>query len=110
MSRYFEVATYPTVIAITVIGFITGVSLGLPIAVATYLSVSISAVIIIVLETMYPHRAEWQMDRRSAVNDAKFLVIVQMLLPTLISAIVVFGLSALSENGDFAFAVYYPWC
>lgn len=58
---------------------------GAPIPVASYLPVAVAALVIIVLEHVRPEREEWRADARAVGNDAAFLVLVQMLLPLLLS-------------------------
>ncbi|MEM7326608.1 MAG: sterol desaturase family protein [Actinomycetota bacterium] len=98
-DRLFDGLTYPAVMVGAVLLLLVGVAVDLPAAVAAYVAVAVGAVAITGLEVVRPHRATWQPDRRTVVNDAVFLVIVQMLLPTLVSAAVVFGLSALVGDG-----------
>ncbi|MEM9892088.1 MAG: sterol desaturase family protein [Actinomycetota bacterium] len=94
-GRLLDVITYPVVMAAAVGLLSAGFGGGLPLPVAAYGAAAVAAVAITVLETVRPHRRAWRPDRRAVANDAVFLVGVQMLLPTLVSAAAVFGLSAL---------------
>ncbi len=97
MSRLIDYATYPSVMIGALALLVGAASAGLPLPIASYGPVAVAAIVIIVLETIRPHRVGWKPDGRTAANDAVFLVAVQMLLPTLVTAIVVFGLSAIID-------------
>ena len=68
---------------------------------ATYLPVVLSALAISFFEWKYPHYQKWHPDRNDFNNDLIFMVLVQVLLPRLLSFFVALTLLvALNQNGS----------
>lgn len=61
---------------------------------ATYIPVIIGAIAITLLEWRYPHIRKWHPDRKDVGNDLAFMLLVQVLLPRLLSFFVVITLLA----------------
>ena len=108
MSRLLDWSTYPTVLLGAVALLLAAAAVNLPLSVATYGPVAVAAVAIIALEAMRPHRQEWQPDRESVTNDTLFLVLVQMLLPIVISATALFALASTSRELESSVQSWWP--
>ncbi len=84
MTNLLDRGTYPVTL-LAAIGMFMALNAVVPATLAGYLAVAFAAVAILILEKVRPYRAAWQPDRPTVVNDALFLVLVQMLLPFLIT-------------------------
>lgn len=89
-----DAATWPVVVFGGLLAFALFDRAGASLPVASYLPVAVAAVAIIALERTRPARPEWQPDKGAVGNDATFLVLVQMLLPVMLSFAVALGLSS----------------
>lgn len=108
MATAADCVTYPAVILGAFILWQATVAAGLPVTVAAYVGVAAGAVAIIVLEQLRPYRRPWQPDRHAIVTDATFLVLVQMLLPVLLSASALFALAAVGRDWDATVRTWWP--
>lgn len=106
-TSFIDAATWPAVVGGAVIAFAAADAAGASTALASYLPVAVAAVAIIALERFRPERVEWMPDRQAVGNDATFLVLVQMLLPTMLSFTAVL-LLARSEALESRLASLWP--
>ena len=79
----------------------------LDVAVAAYGPVLLAALGVVSLEQLIPHRAAWQPNRRDIVDDALFMLIVQILVPRLLGFAAV--LWVVDGYGTTALATAVPW-
>ena len=97
MSSFLDRGTYPVTL-LGAIGAFLALNTVVPVTLAGYLAVALAAVTILMLEQVRPYRTAWQPDRPTVVNDALFLVLVQMLMPFLITLPVSSLLSDLARD------------
>ncbi len=108
LARLVQVLSYP---AMMVFGFALYHVLrttGLPLMICTYVAVAVAAVLITLHELVLPYRAVWRPQRGDVANDAVFLVLVQILLPYLLSLLAVFSLAAAVEARGWIVADIWP--
>lgn len=108
MSAMADYATYPLVLLGAIALFVASTGAGLPVTLGGYAAVAVGAVAIIVLERKRPYRRQWQPDPRTVGNDAVFLVLVQMLLPVVVSASAVLFLAAISRDLELSIQSWWP--
>ncbi len=63
------------------------------IQVATYVPVMIGAVMVAVLERVYPYRRQWWADRQDWMHDVVFMTVVQGVFPKILAVAVMFALA-----------------
>ncbi|MCA8982464.1 MAG: GH3 auxin-responsive promoter family protein [Planctomycetaceae bacterium] len=91
LKRTLPWVIYPvTMLSCTAMFFLLG-ELGWSLIWATYVPVLCGAITITALEKIMPAREEWTADRESVRNDLVFMVVVQVVLPWLLSLFVAFG-------------------
>lgn len=93
IARLIEAASYPLVVALGFAIFFALIELGLPLTLASYLAVVAGAVLITLHEIKLPYREAWKPVAGEVGADAAFMVVVQVMLPYLLSISVVMALS-----------------
>ena len=63
------------------------------IQVATYVPVMIGAVMVAVLERVYPYRRQWWADRQEWLHDVVFMTVIQGVFPKILAIAVMFALA-----------------
>ena len=79
---------YPLVLMTAIIFHVVLLQTGLSLLFCAYLPLMFSAIAITVLEIYYPYREEWKPNRHDLMNDGVFMVVVQMILPQLLSFLI----------------------
>jgi len=69
---------------------------GIPLTFATYLSVPLGTGAICALEMLLPYKRVWTPDRKTVGQDALYMVLVQVALPALLTAFVLFAAETLA--------------
>jgi sterol desaturase/sphingolipid hydroxylase (fatty acid hydroxylase superfamily) len=83
---------YPTVVAGAFALFAVLQQLGASLVVSTYTPIVLTALAVMALESVAPHRPEWQPAHGEVVTDLTFLAIVQLLLPPLVGFLFAYAL------------------
>lgn len=73
--------TYPAIMLLALIGHYLCLQLDLNLQIATYAPILLAALAITFLELKLPHRNDWLMNRNDALNDATYMLLIQILLP-----------------------------
>lgn len=108
MTTLSERVTYPGVV-LAAIGIYIALTKVVSPTLAGYLAVAAAGIAILLLERVRPYRGAWQPDAGTAVNDAMFLAIVQMLLPVIVTLSVSGLLSDWVNALDLASAWPHEW-
>ena len=99
-ARYFIVGSYPAIITLGLTLNMAMTGFGMPVTLASYLSVLLGAVLITLHEIKLPYRVEWKPGAGEVGTDAIFMLTVQIALPVLLSlSVVVFVANQLRTNG-----------
>ena len=107
ITQIVSLAAYPTVIAFCLI--LKGIVLrNYPLQVSTYVPVVLGAFIIAFLERTCPYRKEWLPNRLDVANDVTFMVVVQVILPRLLSFFVAIKLSEYLRSNGIILDGYWP--
>lgn len=75
---------------------------------STYLPIILSAVAIVTLELKFPYRSKWKAGDNELINDASFMVLVQILLPRLLAIFVSVTLLQFFEKNHLNISVWWP--
>jgi sterol desaturase/sphingolipid hydroxylase (fatty acid hydroxylase superfamily) len=75
---------------------------------ATYIPITIGALIITALELKFSYRNEWIADRNDLANDVSFMVLVQILLPKFLSFFVAITLLQALKTNELTFSNLWP--
>jgi sterol desaturase/sphingolipid hydroxylase (fatty acid hydroxylase superfamily) len=86
MSRALPWLWYPAFFLFAVALFLGMRRSGLPLLAAMYTPIALVAASIVVLEMIFPARAEWKPGRADVMSDALFMVFIQTLLPRALTA------------------------
>ena len=78
-------SAYPLVMVGGMVAFGVLDRVGLSALVSAYVAVAVGAVAITMLETRHPYRPSWRTTPTDAIHDITFMVIIQILLPTVLS-------------------------
>ena len=97
--RTVRVLGYPVVLIAAYLLFTWMLSVGAPLIFSAYLTVLVGVTVIILHETFIPHREDWQPHRQDLITDGAFLLLVQIALPILLKACVLWLIVVLSQNG-----------
>ena len=99
---------YPAVIAFGLILHGLSLNLGYPLQVSTYIPIILGAVIITFLEHKFPYRKEWLPNTSDVKNDLTFIVLVQVILPRLLSFFVAIMLLGYLKTKGVTLDRYWP--
>jgi ornithine lipid hydroxylase len=88
LRRIISVSAYPFAMAGAVAGYLLLSHIGLHLEVATFLPVLLAAIVITLLERLLPVRKDWLPDLHDVANDAGFMLMVQVLLPSFLAFLV----------------------
>ena len=108
MNRVLPSWHYPTVIAGAFLLFTALQAGGAPLVVSTYLPIVVTAGVVTWLEARFPHRAEWQPDRKEVATDMTFMAVVQLALPPLIGFLFTYALIGPARALDLPIARIWP--
>jgi sterol desaturase/sphingolipid hydroxylase (fatty acid hydroxylase superfamily) len=101
-------SAYPLVIVGGMLVFGALDRVGLSALLAAYVAVAIGAVAITVLESRHPYRPSWRTTPTHAVNDITFMVMVQILLPTLLALGVVLWAEGTADRWGWNLEALWP--
>lgn len=99
---------YPLLMLFAYILHIVVVQFKLPLLVATYLPVFLSAIFIHIAESRMPYRNLWLPKRDDLLQDSMFMLIVQMLLPKFLSFFVALYLLTWTNSDTLIIESYWP--
>lgn len=107
-ARYFIVGSYPAIIALGLALFVGLTKYGMPVTLASYLSVLVGAVLISRHETKLPYRVAWKPSTSEVGTDAIFMHTVQIALPVLLSLSVVVAIADQLRTNGLSFEGIWP--
>jgi len=93
-ARVLAWIVYPAVMALAFGLFALLQSLGAPLLVSMYVPVLVTVAIVIVLEWILPHRAEWRPGSSEVSTDLTFMMVVQLAFPPLVGFLFTYALIA----------------
>lgn len=108
LSRMIVVASYPTILALGFAFYTAFTSGGLPVSLASYVSVAICAALITLHEIKLPFRTAWKPQRSEIHTDAVFMVTIQVALPYLLSISVVVAVSEYLQSSGLTIQTIWP--
>ena len=83
---------YPVVMTCAFVLFTWLRHIGAPLIVSTYVPVLLTAVIVMVLELAFPHRANWRPTTHEVRTDLEFMTVVQLAFPPLMGFLFTYAL------------------
>ncbi|HSF17005.1 MAG TPA: sterol desaturase family protein [Vicinamibacteria bacterium] len=83
--RFLPWIAYPGVVITAFALHFVLLRVGLPVGVSAYIAVVLGAVAVTILELVIPYDASWQPTRDDVKNDLLFMIIVQIVLPPLLT-------------------------
>ena len=102
-DRLFPWLPYPLVMATGIGLHYLILYLGFQLTVATYVPATIGALSITFLELCYPQRREWRANSNDILNDSAYMVIVQIILPRILSFALAITLLSYLKTKDMTF-------
>ena len=96
--RFGRAMAYPAVMALACGLFLWLRRHGAPVAFSAYLPVILGASAILVMELAAPYRRQWLPDREVVLQDAVYLIVVQVALPSALT-LAIAGLAAQAVGG-----------
>ena len=81
---------------------------GFPLQISAYIPIILGVVIITFLEHKFPYRKSWLPKASDVRNDAAFMVVVQVILPRILSLFVAFTISKYIKSKGLTPAEYWP--
>ena len=99
---------YPTVIIFGLALNFFLLNSGFPLQISAYIPIILGVVIITFLEHKFPYRKSWLPKTSDVRNDAAFMVVVQVILPRILSLFVAFTISKYIKNKGLTPAEYWP--
>lgn len=91
--RYLDWMWYPAVMTGGFLLHFLLISAGMPVHYSAYIPVLLAALAITLLEIYFPERKDWRPTRIEIANDSAFMLIVQILLPQLLSYLAAYTLA-----------------
>lgn len=99
---------YPVIMAFG-IGLHYGMlAFGWNLQIATYVPITLGALLITLLELKYPYRDTWAANRSDIANDVTFMVLVQVLLPKFLSFFIAITLLQTLQEHGLTFSTLWP--
>ena len=99
---------YPTVIIFGLALNFFLLNSGFPLQISAYIPIILGVVIITFLEHKFPYRKSWLPKTSDVRNDAAFMVVVQVILPRILSLFVAFTISKYIKSKGLTPAEYWP--
>lgn len=99
---------YPTVIIFGLALNFFLLNSGFPLQISAYIPIILGVVIITFLEHKFPYRKSWLPKASDVRNDAAFMVVVQVILPRILSLFVAFTISKYIKSKGLTPAEYWP--
>lgn len=99
---------YPVVLIFTLIAHIYMQENGIPLLISTYVPVIAAAILITLLEIFSPHNKQWIPDKNDITNDSLFMIIVQVVVPRLLTFLAVLLIIEPLNNLELPFSSLWP--
>jgi sterol desaturase/sphingolipid hydroxylase (fatty acid hydroxylase superfamily) len=99
---------YPTVVAGAFALFALLQQAGASLVVSTYIPIVVTALAVMGLEALAPHRTEWQPPPGEVITDLTFLAVVQLMLPPLVGFLFAYVLFAPVRSLNLPLTVLWP--
>ncbi len=107
-ARLISAGSYPAVMALGLVLYVSLVALGWPVAVASYTAVLIGAALVTLHELKLPYRTDWRPAGREVRTDTLFMIVVQVGLPYLLSITLVLALADLLATNGITISGIWP--
>src|SRR5262249_1911219 len=107
-SRVLPWLIYPAVITVAFALFALLQWSGAPLILSTYVPVLATAAFVTLLESKYPHRADWRPPGAEVRTDLTFMVIVQLAFPPLVGFLFAYALIRPAAALDLPIARIWP--
>ncbi len=108
VSKLVAAGSYPAVMMLGFALYAGLAGMGLPVTLASFVSVLIGAAVITLHEIKLPHRVAWKPGAGEIGTDAAFMMTVQIALPYLLSLSLVVAVSEYLKTRGLAVAGYWP--
>ncbi len=108
VGQTIRVVSYPGIMIAGFVLFVLLARADVPLTISSYLPAVLAAVLITLHEIMLPHREDWKPGRGEVVNDAAFLVAIQILLPYLLSLAAVLWLAGSVQSQGWGVTTLWP--
>ncbi len=108
MKKIIACTTYPMVMSLGLISHYWMLHGGFSIKTATYTPVIVGAFIITLMELKFSHRKKWLAEKSDLLNDTVYMVLVQVLLPRLLSFFVAITLLRSLQNSQWMVTGFWP--
>ena len=99
---------YPTVITFGLALIFFLLDLGFPLQISAYIPIILSVAIMTFLEHKFPYRKSWIPKTSDVRDDATFMVVVQVILPRILSFFVAITISKYIKSKGLTPAEYWP--
>lgn len=107
-TKAIELIIYPTVLLLGVGLHYLLLVLGLNVYISTYLPIIFVASTITTLELKFPYIDKWKANRNDIINDASFMILVQILLPRLLAFFVLMTFLQFFSCNDLFISAWWP--
>lgn len=107
-TKAIELIIYPTVLLLGVGLHYLLLVLGLNVYISTYLPIIFVASTITTLELKFPYIDKWKANRNDIINDASFMILVQILLPRLLAFFVLMTFLQFFSGNDLFISAWWP--
>jgi sterol desaturase/sphingolipid hydroxylase (fatty acid hydroxylase superfamily) len=85
MTSFLAYVWYPVCLVAAIASFLSLLANGASLVVATYLPIIFTGMVIVVLERLFPERADWKPRRSDVLADAAFIAFVQVAFARLLA-------------------------
>jgi sterol desaturase/sphingolipid hydroxylase (fatty acid hydroxylase superfamily) len=109
VDRIFPWCPYPLIMATGIGLHYLILHLGFELAVATYIPAIFGAATITFLELRYPQRKEWLANSNDVLNDSIYMVVVQIVLPRILSFALAITLLSYLKTRNMTFEIGWPY-
>lgn len=101
--------TYPVVMIIAFVSYYEMIEKGFDCSVASYVTATMGGVFIItMLEKILPYRAEWAPNKAEVRTDVTFMLLMEILLPKLLSIITVMWVFKFLQGNEWIILAWWP--
>ena len=108
ISRLAEAGSYPMVIALGFVLYMTLAEVEWHVTIASYGAAVVGVTLIAVHEIKLPYRRDWRPAAEDFRTDATFRIVVQVALPYLLTITLVIGLAGALQAGGLTVDVFWP--
>lgn len=106
-EQFVAIGSYPLIMGSALLFHLLAISNGISLIMATYLPVTVAALVIIYLEHSNPYRKLWQPRKIEATNDATYMLLCQILMPRLLGFLVAIQLQYSLQPYEIQLGI--PW-